>query len=48
MKRKQNEKEAKTAVIFALKQNEAKQKRNIVHFYAKKVFFPLVFASEAK
>ncbi len=47
MKRKQNEKEAKTAIIFPLKLNEAKRKRNIFLFDAKKCF-SLVFTSEAK
>jgi hypothetical protein len=40
-KRKQNEKEAKTAVIFASKRNEAKWKQNLFPFDAKKVFFRL-------
>jgi hypothetical protein len=41
MKRKQNEKEAKTSVIFALKQNEAKWKQ-------KKCFFCFLAGSEMK
>jgi hypothetical protein len=40
-KQKGNEKEAKTAVLFASKQNEAKRKQNFVHFDAKKGFFLL-------
>jgi hypothetical protein len=39
IKRKQNEKEAKTAIIFTSKPNEEKRKRNLFRFYAKKVFF---------
>jgi hypothetical protein len=35
-KQTRNEKEAKTAVIFSLKRNEAKQKQNFFCFNAKK------------
>jgi hypothetical protein len=38
-KQKQNEKEAKTAIIFASKRNEAKRKRNFFLLRLKKVFF---------
>ncbi len=41
LKRKQNEKEAKTAIIFASKRNEAKRKLNFFGYHAKKVFFRL-------
>ncbi len=48
-KRKRNEKEAKNAVIFASKRNEAKRKRNLFRFDAKKWFFACFrFWSETK
>jgi hypothetical protein len=38
-KRKQHKKEAETAIIFAPKRNEVKQKKKFFCFDAKKVFF---------